>query len=61
MDWVCDGDGGVQRGCRRAKYWPLIGVVGNFGKGRCGRVCREARVQAGMIQGKKSKMGGVWP
>ena len=61
MDWVCDGDGGVQRGCWRAKYWPPTGVVGNSGKGRCGRVCREARVQAGMIQGKKSKMGGVWP
>ena len=49
MDWVCEGDGGVQRGCRRAKYWPPTGVVGNSDKGRCGRVCREARVQAGMI------------
>ena len=36
MDWVCDGvmnDGGVQRGCRRAVYWPPTGVVGNSGKG----------------------------
>ena len=59
MDWVCDGDGGVQRGCRRAKYWPLTGVVGNSGKGRGGRLCREARVQAGMILGKNIKMGCV--
>ena len=29
--------GGVQRGCRRAQYWPPTGVVGNFSKGRCGR------------------------
>ena len=49
MVWVCDGDGGVQRGCWRVEYWPSTGVVGNSGKGRCGRVCREARVQAGMI------------
>ena len=28
MDWVCDIDGGVQKGCRRAKYWPPTGVVG---------------------------------
>ena len=34
---------------------------GNFGKGRCGRLCREARVQAGVMQGEKSKMGCVWP
>ena len=36
MDWVCDGvmsDGGVQRGCRRAVYWPPTGVVGKSGKG----------------------------
>ena len=33
MDWVCDGDGGVRRGCRRAKYWPSTGVVGNSGNG----------------------------
>ena len=46
---VCDGDGGVQRGCQREKYWPPTGVVGNFSKGRCGRVNREARVQARMI------------
>ena len=37
MGWVCDGDGGVQRGCQRAQYWPPTGVVGNSGKGRCGR------------------------
>ena len=61
MDWVCDGDGGVQRECRRAEYWPPTGVVGNSSKGQCGRWCREARVQAGMIQGKKIKMGCVWP
>ena len=61
MDWVCDGDGGVQRGCRRAKYWPPTGVVGNSNKGRCGRLCMEARVKAGMIQGKNIKMGCVWP
>ena len=36
-------------------------VVGNSGKGQCGRWCREARVQAGMIQGKNIKMGCVWP
>ena len=40
----CDGDSGGQRGCRRAKYWPPTGVGGNSGNGRCGRVCREARV-----------------
>ena len=60
MDWVCDGDGGGQRGCRRAIYWPPTGVVRNSGKGRCGRVHREARVQAGIIQGKNIKMGCVW-
>ena len=52
---VCDGDGGVQRGCWRAKYWPPTGVVGNSSKGRCGKVYREARVQAGMIQGRNRK------
>ena len=52
---VCDGDGGVQRGCRRARYLPPTGVVGNSSKGRCGRVYREARVQAGMIQGRNRK------
>ena len=52
---VCDGDGGVQRGCRRAKYWPPTVVVGNSRKGRCGRVYREARVQAWMIQGRNRK------
>ena len=64
MDWVCDGvmsDGGVQRGCWRAIYWPSTGVVGNFGKGQCGRLCREARVQVGKIQCKNIKMGCVWP
>ena len=50
-----DGDGGVQRECRRAKYWPPTGVVGNSGKGRCERVYKEARVQAGMIQGRNRK------
>ena len=52
---VCDGDGGVQRGCQREKYWPPTDVVGNCSKGRCGKVYREARVQAGMIQGRNRK------
>ena len=30
-------------------------MVGNSSKGRCGRVYREARVQAGMIQGRNRK------
>ena len=29
--------GGVQRGCRREKYWPPTGVIGNSGKDRGGR------------------------
>ena len=48
-------EGGVQRGCWRAKYWPPTGVVGKSSKGRCGKVYREARVQAGMIQGRNRK------
>ena len=32
-------------------------MVGDSGKGRCVRMCREARVQARMIQGKNRKMG----
>ena len=31
------------------------------GKERCGRLCREARVQAEVIQGEESKMDCVWP
>ena len=64
MDRVCDGvmsDGGAQRGCRRAVYWLPTGVVGNSGNGQCGKLCREARVQAGKIQCKNIKMGCVWP
>ena len=48
-------EGGVQRGCQRAKYWPPTSVVGNSSKGRCGKVYRVARVQAGMIQGRNRK------
>ena len=52
---VCDGDDGVERGCRREKYWPPTSVAGNSSKGRCGMVYREARVQVGMIQGRNRK------
>ena len=45
----------------REKHWHPTGVVGDSGKGRCGRVCSGTRVQARMIQGKNRKMGGVWP
>ena len=35
--------------------------VGGWAKERCGRLCREARVQAEVIQGEESKIDCVWP